>query len=192
MSPAEEFDRVLVVDLGAQYAKLIARRVRECHVFSEIVPHDISVDDLLAKKPKGIILSGGPKSVYEPGAPLIDEKIFQAGVPIFGICYGHQLMAQHLGGEVAKAPSGEFGRTDFESTGGALFEGSPLEQTVWMSHNDAVAKAPEGFRTTGSTASSPVAAMEDLERRFFGVQFHPEVAHTPYGTEVLKNFLYKG
>ena len=192
MPPNEDFDRVLVVDFGAQYAKLIARRVRECHVLSEIVPHDISADEVIAKRPKGIILSGGPASVHEPGAPVADSKIFDLGIPILGICYGHQLMARELGGHVEKGASGEFGRTNFEASGGALFEELPLEQTVWMSHNDAVFEAPKGFRATGSTSASPIAAMEDVERGLFGVQFHPEVAHTPLGTDVLKNFLYKG
>lgn len=191
MPPADEFDRVLVVDFGAQYAKLIARRVRECHVYSEIVPHDITAEELRSKAPKGIILSGGPKSVHEPGAPICDPRLFELGIPVLGICYGHQLMAINLGGQVEKGLSGEFGRTSLTSTGGLIFEGMPLDQTVWMSHNDAVVGAPEGFREVATTSASPVAAMEDPSRGLFGVQFHPEVAHTPLGTEVLKNFLYR-
>jgi GMP synthase (glutamine-hydrolysing) len=191
MASPEEFDRILVVDFGAQYAQLIARRVRECHVYSEIVPHDVSVDEIRRRRPKGLILSGGPKSVHEAGAPVCDPGIFDIGVPVLGICYGHQLMARTLGGEVAKARIGEFGRTALEAQGGLLFEGLGLEQTVWMSHNDSVVRAPEGFREIASTQASPVAAMEELERGLFGVQFHPEVAHTPCGLDVMKNFLFK-
>jgi GMP synthase (glutamine-hydrolysing) len=192
MAAPENFDTVLVLDFGAQYAQLIARRIRECHVYSEVVPHDISSEEVVRRRPKGIVLSGGPKSVYEPEAPVADLAIFRLGVPVLGICYGHQLMASALGGSVEKGAAGEFGRTEFEASGGALFEDLPLEQTVWMSHNDAVVAAPEGFRVTGSTASSPVAAMEDPENGLFGVQFHPEVAHTPVGTDIMKNFLYRG
>jgi GMP synthase (glutamine-hydrolysing) len=191
MASAGEFDRVLVVDFGAQYAQLIARRVRECHVYSEIVPHDVSVDEIRRRRPKGLILSGGPKSVHEPGAPVCDSRIFDIGIPVLGICYGHQLMAKALSGKVEKGASGEFGRTVLEASGGLLFEGLPLEQTVWMSHNDSVVRAPSGFREVASTQSSPVAGMEDLERGLFGVQFHPEVAHTPYGIDIMKNFLFK-
>lgn len=190
MALADDFDRVLVVDFGAQYAQLIARRVRECRVFSEIVPHDITAEQVREKRPKGIILSGGPKSVHEPGAPLVDPAIFESGVPVLGICYGHQLMALNLGGAVAKGAAGEFGRTALTGTGGILFDGLPGEQTVWMSHNDAVTQAPEGFRRLAGTSASPVAAMEDPERGLFGVQFHPEVGHTPLGVDILKNFLY--
>jgi len=192
VSSPEEFDKVLVVDFGAQYSKLIARRVRECHVYSEIVPFDISPDEILRMRPKGIILSGGPKSVHEPGAPVADPKIFELGIPILGICYGHQLMASVLGGTVRKGDTGEFGRAVLSAEGGVLFEDIPLEQTVWMSHNDAVSEVPEGFRALASTPASPVAAMEDSERGLFGVQFHPEVVHTPLGTDLLKNFLYRG
>ena len=189
--PANTPDRVLVLDFGAQYAQLIARRVRECHVYSEIVPHDVSVEELKAMRPRGIILSGGPKSVYEPGAPVSDPNLFDLGVPVLGICYGHQLMATSLAGKVQKGISGEFGRTDLIATGGLLFEDLPFEQTVWMSHNDAVVEPPDGFKSVASTPASPVAAMEDVERGLFGVQFHPEVAHTPLGLDVMKNFLYR-
>ena len=187
-----EFDTVLVVDFGAQYAQLIARRVRECRVRSEIVPASISAGEVRHRAPKGIILSGGPSSVYAPGAPLADPALFELGIPVLGICYGHQLMARTLGGDVARAGSGEFGRTTVSEGTGLLFEGLADVQTAWMSHNDAVVAAPPGFRATATTGASPVAAMQDVDRRLFGVQFHPEVAHTPNGLEMLKNFLYKG
>ena len=190
MTQRGEFDTVLVVDFGAQYAQVIARRVRECHVYSEIVPSDEPVEAMLARRPSGIILSGGPKSVYAEHAPSIDEGVFDAGIPVLGICYGQQLMASILGGEVARTGTAEFGKTPFHgSTDSWLLAGHPEEQTVWMSHNDAVVAAPPGFRVSGSTAGSPVAAFEDPERGFFGVQFHPEVTHTPRGLEVLKRFL---
>lgn len=186
-----ERDRVLVIDYGAQYAQLIARRIRECHVFSEIVPHDLSADEIGLRRPKGIVLSGGPKSVHEPGAPGADPRLFELGVPILGICYGHQLMASTLEGKVERGASGEFGRTTLSAHGGLLFNDLPGDQTVWMSHNDAVVEAPPGFRVTAATAASPVAAMEDPDRGLYGVQFHPEVAHTPHGLDVMKNFLYR-
>ena len=185
----DDFDTILVVDFGAQYSKLIARRVRECHVLSEIVPHDVSPAQITERRPKGLILSGGPSSVYEPGAPAADPALFDLGIPVLGICYGHQLMANTMGGRVAKGTEGEFGRASLKATGGMLFSDLPLEQQVWMSHNDAVAEVPEGFRAVASTASCPVAAMEDPERGLFGVQFHPEVVHTPYGTEVIRKFV---
>jgi GMP synthase (glutamine-hydrolysing) len=187
-------DKVLVVDYGAQYAQLIARRVRECHVLSEIVPHDLDLDEVLARRPAGVILSGGPKSVHSPGAPGVDLRLFQLGIPVLGICYGQQLMAQGLGGEVARTGGGEFGRSELtaDTTQSLLFSELASKQTVWMSHNDAVTAAPAGFRTVASTQGSPVASFEDPQRRLFGVQFHPEVSHTSQGTEVLKNFLFKG
>ena len=186
----EEFDTVLVVDFGAQYAQVIARRVRECHVYSEIVSCDTPLEELLARRPVGIILSGGPKSVYADYAPRVDARLFDAGVPMLGICYGQQLMAQELGGEVAKTGAAEYGKTSFNGVvDSLLLSGQPEEQTVWMSHNDAVVTAPEGFRVIGSTASTPVAAFEDPERGFFGVQYHPEVTHTPRGMDVIKAFL---
>jgi GMP synthase (glutamine-hydrolysing) len=186
--------KVLVVDYGAQYAQLIARRVRECHVYSEIVPHDMPPEDIAALDPAGLILSGGPKSVHQPGAPEADPGLFRLGVPVLGICYGQQAMSQALGGEVARTGVAEFGKTGLhvEAPGSILFSEQPVDQTVWMSHNDAVVRPPEGFRITASTSASPVAAFEDRERGLFGVQFHPEVAHTPRGLEVLKNFLYQG
>ncbi|HWC32650.1 MAG TPA: glutamine-hydrolyzing GMP synthase, partial [Actinomycetota bacterium] len=183
---------VLVVDFGAQYAQLIARRVRECHVYSEIVPHATPVAELLARRPAGLILSGGPASVYEPGAPSLDAEVFRLGVPVLVICYGQQLMAQSLGGEVAATGVREYGKTDLRvTTPGTLFGDLPPRQTVWMSHADAVVRPPVGFRTTAATEATPVAAMEDPERGLFAVQFHPEVAHTPRGTEVMKRFLYE-
>ncbi|MDQ3752514.1 MAG: glutamine-hydrolyzing GMP synthase [Actinomycetota bacterium] len=185
---------VLVVDFGAQYAQLIARRVRECRVYSEIVPHDTPVAEIARRKPAGIVLSGGPKSVYSPGAPDVDPRMFDLGVPVLGICYGQQLMARTLGGEVARTGSAEFGRADLEvlAPGSVLFSDQPEEQSVWMSHNDAVVQAPEGFRLTASTQASPVAGFEAPQRGLYGVQFHPEVVHSPWGTEVLKNWLYQG
>jgi GMP synthase (glutamine-hydrolysing) len=184
-------DLVLVVDYGAQYAQLIARRVREAHVYSEIVPHTASVDELLARRPKAIILSGGPSSVYAPGAPQADADLFAAGVPVFGICYGFQAMAQALGGEVANTGAREFGRTTLSvSTPGVLLRGLPTAQQVWMSHGDEVAVAPPGFTVTARTSGVPVAAFEDLDRRLAGVQFHPEVLHTEHGQQILRRFLY--
>ncbi len=185
---------VLVIDYGAQYAQLIARRVRECHVYSEIVPHDLSAAEIAARSPAAIILSGGPKSVHQPGAPGIDPAVFELGVPVLGICYGQQLMASVLGGEVGRTGVAEFGKAELavDPVSSILFSELPSEQTVWMSHNDAVVRAPEGFVSIASTPSSPVAAFEDRQRALFGVQFHPEVAHTPRGTELLKNFLYDG
>ena len=185
--------KVLVVDYGAQYAQLIARRIRECHVYSEIVPHDTPVAVLAEARPSGIVLSGGPKSVYSPGAPDADPTMFSLGVPVLGICYGQQVMARALGGEVARTGIAEFGKSDLsvDAPSSVLFDELPGEQVVWMSHNDAVVRAPEGFRQVASTPSSPVAAFEDPEHGLYGVQFHPEVSHTPRGTDVLKNFLYE-
>jgi GMP synthase (glutamine-hydrolysing) len=181
---------VLVVDFGAQYAQLIARRVRECHVYSEIVPFDARPEDLAARRPVGVILSGGPASVYEAGAPALDRGVLDLGVPVLGICYGQQAMAQVLGGEVAATGAREYGKTALRASGGMLFRDLPADQTVWMSHGDAVVEVPQGFRATAQTDVSPIAAMEDPERGYFAVQFHPEVAHTPHGLEILKRFLY--
>jgi GMP synthase (glutamine-hydrolysing) len=192
--PPEAQQPVFVLDFGAQYAQLIARRVRECHVYSEIVPHDISADELTRRQPAGLILSGGPSSVYEPGAPDCDPRIFRLGVPMLGICYGQQLMAQALGGEVGHVEAGEYGKADLRvlDRTSTLFEGLPESGPVWMSHRDAVVKPPPGFKVTASTATSPVAAMEEPDLGLFGVQFHPEVVHTPRGTELLRNFLLHG
>src|SRR6266536_1659998 len=184
-------DLVLVVDYGAQYAQLIARRVREAHVYSEIVPHTTPTADLLARRPAAIILSGGPSSVYAPGAPQADAELFGAGVPVFGICYGFQAMAQALGGEVANTGGSEFGRTTLNvSTPGVLLRGLPPAQQVWMSHGNEVTRAPSGFTVAASSAGAPVAAFEDDARRLAGVQFHPEVLHTEHGQAILRHFLY--
>ncbi|HEX8099431.1 MAG TPA: glutamine-hydrolyzing GMP synthase [Actinomycetota bacterium] len=184
---------VLVVDFGAQYAQLIARRVRECHVYSEIVPFDIPIEEIEARRPAGLILSGGPASVYEPGAPAVEPDLFQLGVPVLGICYGQQAMAQVLGGRVEPTGLREYGRTDLEvREPGVLLSDLRGDETVWMSHADTVTAAPDGFEVTARTQSTPVAAMENRDRRLFGVQFHPEVAHTPRGLDVLKRFLYDG
>jgi GMP synthase (glutamine-hydrolysing) len=186
-----DFDRVLVVDLGAQYAQLIARRVREAHVLSEIVPRDTTAAEIEARRPSGLILSGGPASVYADDAYEIDPDIFDLDVPMLGICYGHQLLAHGLGGEVAHTGSAEYGKTELTvSDGSGLFAELPETQDVWMSHGDAVIEAPPGFRVVAATSGSPVAAMEHRERRCYGVQFHPEVAHTPRGTEIIKRFLF--
>ena len=183
---------VLVVDFGAQYAQLIARRVREAGVYSEIVPHTISADELAAKNPIGIVLSGGPSSVYEEGSPSLDSGILELGVPTFGICYGFQVMAQQLGGEVAKTGSREYGATEVRvSDAGTLLEGQPATQTTWMSHGDSVVKAPEGFDVLASSDTTPVAAFANDERKLYGVQWHPEVKHSEFGQNVLENFLHK-
>ncbi|MDX6744433.1 glutamine-hydrolyzing GMP synthase [Actinocorallia sp. A-T 12471] len=186
----QSFDTVLVVDFGAQYAQLIARRVRECHVYSEIVPSTMPVSEMLAKKPKAIILSGGPSSVYEPGAPAAPEGLFTTGVPVFGICYGFQVMAQTLGGIVERTDVAEYGRTDLDVIeGGSLLEGLPLAQKVWMSHGTYASKAPEGFTVTATTSVTPIAAFENPEAGLYGVQFHPEVMHTEHGQTVMRRFL---
>jgi GMP synthase (glutamine-hydrolysing) len=182
---------VLVVDFGAQYAQLIARRVRECHVYSEIVPFDTPATEIEARRPAGLILSGGPASVYEPGAPSLDPGYLELGVPVLGICYGLQAMAQALGGRVEPTGLREYGRTSLQvEQPGTLLQDLPAEDTVWMSHGDTVTEAPEGFAVTARTASVPVAAMEAPDRGLYSVQFHPEVAHTARGQDVMKRFLY--
>ncbi|MDT4906837.1 MAG: hypothetical protein QOI69_78, partial [Pseudonocardiales bacterium] len=184
-------DLVLVVDYGAQYAQLIARRVREAHVYSEIVSHTTPVAELLARRPKAIILSGGPSSVYAVGAPQTDAELFTAGIPVFGICYGFQAMAQALGGTVAHTGDSEFGRASLAvSDPGVLLRGLPLAQQVWMSHGDAVTSPPPGFTVTATTVGAPVAAFEDVSRGLAGVQFHPEVLHSEHGQAILRHFLY--
>ena len=183
-------DSVLVVDFGAQYAQLIARRVREAHVYSEIVPHTMPVAEMVAKKPAAIILSGGPSSVYEDGAPAVDSGVFAAGIPVFGICYGFQAMAQALGGSVARTGLSEFGGTALTVVEpGVLFAGLPTDLSVWMSHGDSVAAPPPGFTVTAQSPGAPVAAFEDRARRLAGVQFHPEVLHSQHGQQVLQQFL---
>ena len=186
-------DGVLVVDFGAQYAQLIARRVRECHVYSEIVPHTITAEQIRALRPRAVILSGGPSSVYAEGAPQVAPGFFETGVPTLGICYGFQAMAASLGGSVARTGTAEYGRTALAVVDpGVLLSGLPLEQSVWMSHGDAVAEAPPGFTVTSSTGATPVASFEDVGRGLYGVQFHPEVLHSVHGQEVLKRFLLEG
>ncbi len=194
MSDTLQSRPVFVVDFGAQYAQLIARRVREAKIYSEVVPHTMSVADLLAKNPAAVILSGGPASVYAAGAPSLDPALLAAGVPVFGMCYGFQAMAQALGGTVAHTGTGEYGHTPatVHPEGSLLFEGQPAEQSVWMSHGDSVTAAPAGMTVTASTPGAPVAAFEDADRRLFGVQWHPEVLHTAYGQRVLENFLWRG
>ncbi|WP_153505377.1 glutamine-hydrolyzing GMP synthase [Cumulibacter manganitolerans] len=189
-----DLELVLVVDFGAQYAQLIARRVREARCYSEIVPHSITAEQVRAKGAKAIILSGGPASVYSDGAPSIDPGIFELGIPVLGICYGFQAMAQVLGGKVAHTGGSEFGRTDLvvSEPDSTIFAGSPAQQEVWMSHGDAVTESPPGFRVTGSTKGAPVAAFENTERRLFGVQYHPEVLHSTYGQHALEAFLHDG
>ena len=182
---------VLVIDFGAQYAQLIARRVREAKIYSELVPHTMSAEDILAKNPLAIILSGGPASVYAEGAPKVDKKIFETGLPVLGICYGFQLMAQALGGEVQKTGLSEYGSTHINISGGELLNTLPKEQTVWMSHGDSVSKIPEGFLITSSTEGAPIASFENVARKIAGVQFHPEVLHTENGQKIIENFLYK-
>ena len=204
---AGDSDTVLVVDFGAQYAQLIARRVRECHVYSEIVPATTSVDEILARRPAAVILSGGPASVYAEGAPPAPAGLLDAGVPVLGICYGFQLMVSGLGGSVAHTGAGEYGATTLEllppagtaigraigvangAPGGTLLAGLPARQQVWMSHGDTCTVAPPGFTVTARTAATPVAAVEAPAQRLYGVQFHPEVLHTEHGMEVLRRFL---
>jgi GMP synthase (glutamine-hydrolysing) len=183
------FDTVLVVDFGAQYAQLIARRVRECHVYSEIVPSTMPVAEMLAKRPKAIILSGGPSSVYADGAPPAPPGLFGAGVPVLGICYGFQLMVAGLGGTVERTGAAEYGATGLQATGGTLLSGTPKSQRVWMSHGDTCTAAPPGFAVTARTEATPVAAVEDVRNGLFGVQFHPEVLHTEHGARILGRFL---
>jgi len=181
---------VLVIDFGAQYAQLIARRVREARVFSEVIPHTATIEQIKAAEPRAIVLSGGPASVYADGAPRIDPGVFDLGVPVFGICYGFQAMAQALGGTVERTGTSEYGRTELNTLGGELHAGLPGVQPVWMSHGDAVTAAPAGFAVVGSSTGAPVAAFEDRARGLAGVQYHPEVIHTPHGQQVLTRFLY--
>lgn len=184
--------KVLVLDFGAQYGQLIARRVRDLNVYSEIVPCDISADEIREMNVSALILSGGPASVYAEDAPSIDPAIFDLGLPVLGFCYGHQITAVTLGGKVGHSEVGEYGRATITRTAGAkLFNSTPMEQTVWMSHRDAVSEVPEGFTVTASTDVCPVAAMECVERKIFTTQFHPEVKHSEYGQQLLSNFLFE-
>jgi GMP synthase (glutamine-hydrolysing) len=192
--PADEVkatEEVLVLDFGGQYSQLIARRIRECGVFAELLPANVDVERIRARKPKALVLSGGPASVYEEGAPAFPTQLLDLDIPVLGICYGMQAMALALGGTVEGAEAGEFGRTDLTLTegGGKLLGGLPEEQNCWMSHRDIVRAAPEGFTPLASSPSSPVAAYESSDRGLYGIQFHPEVVHTPYGTEILTRFL---
>lgn len=184
--------KVIVVDFGAQYGQLIARRVRDLHVYSEIVPCDISAEEMRAEKPSAIILSGGPASVYAEDAPSLDPEILSLGIPVLGFCYGQQAMAAALGGTVGHTDAGEYGPASIVRTGASeLLADTPGEQTVWMSHRDAVTAVPAGFTVTSSTAACPVASMENAEARLFATQFHPEVRHTECGSAMLENFLFK-
>ena len=190
-APAQASEEVLVLDFGGQYSQLIARRIRECGVFAELLPATASAESIRERAPKGLVLSGGPASVYEPGAPGFPSELLDLGIPILGICYGMQAMVRELGGKVEAAESGEFGRAELtlRNAGGRLLAGLPEEQSCWMSHRDAVFEPPPGFTALASTPASPVAACEAPERGLYGIQFHPEVVHTPYGTEVLTRFL---
>jgi GMP synthase (glutamine-hydrolysing) len=183
-------DEVVVLDYGGQYSQLIARRVRECGVFSELLPHHVGAEEVARRRPKGLILSGGPASVYADGAPKLDPHLLELGIPVLGICYGMQLVALRLGGRVEGAEVGEFGRSKLTvSEHGRLLAGLPAEQSCWMSHRDTVFAPPPGFRALASSSESPVAAFESEERGIYGIQFHPEVVHTPFGQDILKRFL---
>ena len=182
---------VIVLDIGGQYNQLIARRVRECNVFCEVLPYTTDIEKIKSKKPIGIIFTGGPNSVYENGAPKCDREIFELGIPVLGICYGNQLMAYTLGGKVSQAPKREYGKTEISLGDSVLFDGIEKDGICWMSHTDYVSELPEGFRVTAHTDSCPVAAYENEEKKLYSVQFHPEVNHTPFGMKMLNNFLYK-
>src|SRR5271157_242536 len=183
-------EEVIVLDYGGQYSQLIARRIRDCGVFSEMLPHDVPLEEIERRKPRGVILSGGPASVYAPGAPRLERGLLDLGVPVMGICYGMQLLMHELGGRVEEADVGEFGRSELHvGTPGVLLRETPREQTCWMSHRDTVFEPPAGFTALASSTASPVAAVEDSERGVYGIQFHPEVVHTPYGQEILTRFL---
>src|SRR5262245_43718383 len=183
-------EEVVVIDYGGQYSQLIARRIRDCGVFSELLPHGVALAEVARRRPRAIVLSGGPASVYAPGAPRLERGLLELGVPVLGICYGMQLLVHELGGRVEQAEVGEFGRSDLTvSEPGRLLVGLPREQTCWMSHRDTVYEPPPGFTALASSSASPVAAVEDAERGVYGIQFHPEVVHTPYGQEILTRFL---
>src|SRR3954453_6940329 len=183
-------DEVVVLDYGGQYSQLIARRARECGVFSELLPHHVGAEEVRRRRPKGVILSGGPASVYEDGAPPLQRELLELDVPVLGICYGMQLLARELGGRVEGADVGEFGRSDLiVREPGRLLAELPAEQTCWMSHRDTVFEPPPGFPALASSTASPVAALESVERGIYGIQFHPEVVHTPYGQAILERFL---
>src|SRR6476646_81587 len=188
--PITKSDEVLVLDFGGQYSQLIARRVRELGVFSELLPHTLDVEDIKRRAPRGLILSGGPASVYADGAPKLRDELLELGIPVLGICYGMQAMVLNLGGRVESAEVGEFGRSQLTvHEEGRLLRDLPHEQSCWMSHRDTVYEAPPGFTALASSSESPVAALEGPDRGLYGIQFHPEVVHTPYGTEILTRFL---
>ena len=188
--PPAAAEEVVVLDYGGQYSQLIARRVRECGVFSELLPHHVGAGEVAGRKPKGLILSGGPASVYADEAPRLDPALLDLGIPVLGICYGMQLLTRELGGEVQGAEVGEFGRSQLMvNEPGRLLAGLPREQTCWMSHRDTVFAAPPGFMALASSSESPVAALESVERGIYGIQFHPEVVHTPYGQDIITRFL---
>ncbi|CAM3030546.1 glutamine-hydrolyzing GMP synthase [Hathewaya histolytica] len=189
MAKANEL--ILIIDFGGQYKQLIGRRVRENHVYCEIVSNDITVEEMKAKNPKGIIFTGGPNSVYEEGAPRLDKGVFELGVPILGICYGAQLMSYTLGGKVSTATVREYGKTDVELNSKSLIFNGLTDKQCWMSHTDYISEVPEGFEIVGTTSECPVAAFENKERKLYGVQFHPEVEHTLFGREMLKKFLFE-
>lgn len=184
-------NEILIIDFGSQYTQLIARRIREANVFSEIFPHTLSIDEIKKRNPAGIILSGGPTSVYDEDAPDVTSEIFSLNIPILGVCYGLQLLAKHLGGKVEKADDREYGKAEFNASGDSLlFSNCEKNSTVWMSHGDYVSQVPDGFRITGTSTHSPVCAVENREKRVYGLQFHPEVAHTQEGKKILHNFLF--
>lgn len=184
-------EKVIVIDLGAQYAQLIARRVRQCHVYCEILPHDTPAEKIKKHNPRGVILSGGPMSIHDPEAVKPDLKIFDLGIPVLGICYGHQLISQHFGGEVKPAEKREYGRTElYVLDDSDLFKGLNPRLICWTSHSEVVTKPPQDFKVTAKTLNTPVAAISDPKKRLFGVQFHPEVTHTPWGIDIIRNFLY--
>jgi GMP synthase (glutamine-hydrolysing) len=189
--PETAHEEVLVLDFGGQYSQLIARRIRECGVYAELLPHDLELEAIRERSPAALVLSGGPASVYSPGAPKLRPELLELGIPVLGICYGMQAMVLELGGRVEGAEAGEFGRTELALTGdgGRLLAGLPPEQQCWMSHRDSVFEAPEGFAALAASPGSPVAALEDTERSLYGIQFHPEVVHTPYGQQILERFL---
>jgi GMP synthase (glutamine-hydrolysing) len=189
-APIQAAEEVVVLDYGGQYSQLIARRVRECGVFSELLPHHVGAEEVARRRPKGLILSGGPASVYAPDAPRLDPALLELGIPVLGICYGMQLLTRELGGDVKGAEVGEFGRSQLTvKEPGRLLAGLPAEQTCWMSHRDTVFAPPPGFTALASSSESPVAALESVERGIYGIQFHPEVVHTPYGQDILTRFL---
>ena len=189
----DDFDKIIVLDFGSQYNQLITRRIRDFGIYSELLPHDLSIDKIKEMAPKGIIFSGGPNSVYDEGALKVDPKIFELGIPILGFCYGMQLMSYDLGGNVEKADNSEYGRADIEVTdpNAVLFEGLPDKQYVWMSHGDLVTKAPEGFKVTASSKNCPISSIANDEKKFYGIQFHAEVRNYEYGLDILKNFAFK-